>query len=109
MDGPSICPSRPSPCATPTACTATGCRYLLLAPIACLHFVGFRDERYWAAVRAFGLPDIVHRVWDARAKAEIAPGDVAVFAVGDEHQPVSPYGWDDSHEDIVARGGPRDR
>lgn len=91
------------------------CRYFLLAPIACLHFVGFQHEwvkpdmRYQAAVRAFGHPDIVHRHWDARASAEIADGDVVVFAEGDEHQPTCPYGYDDSHADIIAYGGPNDR
>jgi len=28
----------------------------------------------------FGRPDFIHRYWDFRAKNEIAPDDVAVFA-----------------------------
>lgn len=28
------------------------------------HFVGFKDDRYWAAVKAFGKPDFVHRFWE---------------------------------------------
>jgi len=78
----------------------------------CLHFVGFRDERYWkgderywAAVRVFGHPDICHRVWDTRAQQEIGYYDVVVFADGDEHSPVREFTWDDSHHDIVYHGG----
>ena len=51
-----------------------------------VHFVGFRDERYWRAVEAFGLPDFIHRGWDMRAQREIAPGDLVVFASGDATQ-----------------------
>ena len=47
-----------------------------------LHFVAFRDDRYWNAVRVFGRPDFVHRKWDLRANREIAPNDVLVFASG---------------------------
>lgn len=106
-----ICPALPKDCDSATCDNGCGarCRHFLVAPLSCLHFVGFRDERYWSAVKAFGLPDFYHRKWDARAKAEIMPGDVAVFAVGSEYDPVSLYGWDDSHEDIIARGGDRDR
>lgn len=50
------------------------------------HFVGFRDDRYWNAVRVFGLPDFIHRGWDLRARREIAPGDFVVFAEGCEGQ-----------------------
>ena len=91
-----LCPNNPSPCDSVTACLTEGCRRSLLPPIGRLHFVGFRDERYYAAVRAFGPPDFVHRRWDARAAAEIGPDDVAVFAVGDEHSPLNPYTYDDS-------------
>lgn len=103
-----ICPGARDDCDNPHECLR-GCRHLLLAPIAALHFVGFRDDRYWSAVKAFGLPDIYHRRWDHRAKAEIMPGDVAVFAVGSIEDEPTPYGWDDSHEDITSRGGDRDR
>ena len=33
---------------------------------------------------------------DRRAVDEVAPGDVVVFADGDEHSPVDPYAFDDS-------------
>lgn len=49
-----------------------------------VHFIGFKDDRYHNAVKIFGKPDFFHRTWDHRAKAELAPGDVAVFARGDE-------------------------
>lgn len=61
-----------------------------------LHFVGFKDDRYHNAVKTFGRPDFIHRFWDQRAIAEVMPGDVVIFAEGDEHQPVSPYTYDDS-------------
>lgn len=77
-----------------------------------LHFVGFRDERYWPkderyqrAVALFGQPDFLHRRWDVRAAQEVAPGDVVVFAVGDEHEPPSEQAFDDSAHDIVFHGG----
>lgn len=61
-----------------------------------LHFVGFKDERLSAALRAFGRPDFWHRLWDWRAIAEIANGDMVVFATGDETQPVRDFTWNDS-------------
>lgn len=76
-----------------------------------LHFVGFSDDRYWNAVAVFGLPDFYHRIWDRRAQQEIVPGDVAVFANGDETMPLyrrkdtsELVSWDDSQQDIIARG-----
>ena len=60
-----------------------------------IHFVGFRDECYWSAVKVWGLPDIVHRVWDVRAAAEVAPGDTVVFAKGADREP-SVFSFDDS-------------
>lgn len=61
-----------------------------------LHFVGFKDDRYWNAVKTFGKPDFIHRFWDYRAVYEIAPIDVVVFADGDEYQKVREYTYDDS-------------
>ena len=61
----------------------------------CIHFVGFRDDRYWNAVRAFGLPDFIHRVWDRRAQREISDEDLIVFAKGEHDQPVSPFNGND--------------
>lgn len=52
----------------------------------CLHFVGFKDDRYHNAVKVFGQPHYIHPGWDLRAFREIAPGDVIVFANGDDSQ-----------------------
>jgi hypothetical protein len=64
----------------------------------CTHFVGFRDDRYWAAVRAFGKPDFVHRGWDLRARREIADGDLIVFADGGPDQVPRVKSFDDIRE-----------
>lgn len=63
-----------------------------------IHFVGFRGEEYWAAVKAFGRPDFIHRRWDLRAKRELHPDDLVVFAKGDENQEPSKISGDDLTE-----------
>lgn len=60
-----------------------------------LHFVGFNDDRYWSAVKVFGLPDFIHRGWDMRAQREIAPGDTVLFASGDDRQEMRRKSYDD--------------
>lgn len=60
------------------------------------HFVGFKDDRYWAAVKAFGKPDFVHRFWDRRAVDEVMEEDIVIFADGDETQEVRTFAFDDS-------------
>ena len=45
-----------------------------------VHFVGFRGDEYVSAVRVFGKPDFIHRIWDVRAAAEVQPEDTVVFA-----------------------------
>lgn len=67
-----------------------------------LHFVGFRGNEYARACRTFGKPDFIHYVWDRRAKREIAPADVIVFAKGDERQPVARFNGPDIFEDLPA-------
>ena len=52
-----------------------------------VHFVGFRDDRYWNAVRVFGPPDVVHRDWDIYAANDIAPGDLVIHAEGEADRP----------------------
>jgi hypothetical protein len=54
---------------------------------AVTHFVGFRDDRYWNAVKVFGLPDFIHPGWDLRAQREICIGDTVVFATGTDAAP----------------------
>lgn len=64
-----------------------------------LHFVRFSnlwDQHYSNAVRVFGRPDFLHRVWDTRARREIAAVDTVVFAKGDYDQSPSPFSHDDS-------------
>ncbi len=51
-----------------------------------VHFIGFKDDRYWNAVKVFGAPHYIHPGFDMRALREIAPGDVVVFAEGDWRQ-----------------------
>jgi len=64
----------------------------------CVHYVGFRDDRYWNAYRIFGGPRLIHRRWDRRARRDIGPGDVVIFATGDEHQPIAEYNGSDLDE-----------
>lgn len=61
-----------------------------------VHFVGFKDDRFWNAVKVFGYPHFFHRWWDVRAFQEYAPGDTMVFADGDEFGPMNKYTFDDS-------------
>ena len=60
------------------------------------HFVGFKDDRYWNAIKTWGRPDFIHRFWDRRAVDEVAEGDVVIFADGDETQDVRTFSFDDS-------------
>lgn len=64
----------------------------------CTHFVGFRGEEYWSAVKVFGLPDYIHRGWDLRARRELADGDVVVFADGPCDQAPRVKSFDDIRE-----------
>ncbi len=45
----------------------------------CVHFVGFRDDAYNRAIKVWGRPHFVHRIWDRRTIGDIAPGDTVVF------------------------------
>lgn len=62
-----------------------------------LHFVGFKDDRVFSALKVFGPPDFWHRHWDRRAQDEIAEGDVAIFADGDESCALNPHAYNDSN------------
>jgi hypothetical protein len=64
-----------------------------------VHFVGFRGEEYWSAVRVFGLPDVYHRTWDMRAQREIADCDTIVFAKGDPDRPSRGY-WTSRTQEV---------
>lgn len=64
----------------------------------CLHFVGFKDDRFLNAVRVFGQPDFIHRGWDLRAAREIAPDDTVVFAKGSFDQEPRKRSFNDLNE-----------
>ena len=63
-----------------------------------LHFVGFRGDEFWSAIRIWGRPDFVHRKWDQRARREIAPGDTIIFATGSEANEPSQWNGNDLDE-----------
>lgn len=63
-----------------------------------VHYVGFRDDRYWSAFKVFGGPRIVHRWWDRRAAREISSDDVVIFADGDWRQPTREFNAPDITE-----------
>ena len=69
---------------------------MALAMRPALHFIRFRGEEYHSAVKIFGSPDFIHRHWDARARDEIMPGDIAVFATATDLDAVAPYTFNDS-------------
>lgn len=64
----------------------------------CVHFIGFRGEEFWSAVKAFGHPDFIHRGWNLRARREIAAGDLIVFATGPANQEPRRKSFDDSRK-----------
>ncbi len=102
---PFTCPIRAGTCEQYYACERRGlCVHATVAPLLkgikpALHFVGFRDpQRYENAVQVFGLPDIIHHIWDQRAQREIAHGwDTVVFAQY-HNLPPSSYNYDDSNQ-----------
>lgn len=63
-----------------------------------VHYVGFRDDRYWNAFRIFGGPRFIHRRWDGRARRDIGEGDLVIFAEGDERQPIAKHNGNDLDE-----------
>lgn len=48
-----------------------------------VHFIGFRGEEYWSAVKVWGEPHYIHRGWDKRAQRDIADVDTVIFAKGE--------------------------
>ncbi|KQN09832.1 hypothetical protein ASE85_02540 [Sphingobium sp. Leaf26] len=49
-----------------------------------IHFVGFRGDEYWSAVKVWGLPHFIHMGNDTRMRREIHCTDTVVFANGAE-------------------------
>lgn len=66
----------------------------------CVHYVGFRDDRYWNAYRVFGGPRIIHRRWDLRAQREVGEDDIVVFANGPSEQEPSLINGNDLDENF---------
>ena len=52
-----------------------------------VHFVGFRGEEYWSAVRVWGKPGFIHMGNDSRMRREMADGDIVIYANGCETRP----------------------
>lgn len=66
----------------------------------CVHYVGFKDDRYLNAYRVFGGPAFIHRRWDKRAQREIGEDDIIVFANGTSEQQPSHINGNDLDESI---------
>lgn len=64
------------------------------------HFIGFRGEEYWSAVRVWGPPHYVHMGLDRRARRDIDPGDTVVFANGAESWPTPDWNYPDTKEKL---------
>jgi len=62
------------------------------------HFVGFRGEEYWSAVKIWGKPVFIHKWWDRRAQREIGEGETVIFAQGNYDQPIRKHNCDDYDE-----------
>lgn len=70
-------------------------------PPRAVHYIGFRDDRYWNAYRIWGGPRVIHRRWDKRALQDIGPDDVAIFAEGDETREPSSWNTEDLDERLL--------
>ena len=64
-------------------------------PGPAIHFVGFRGEEWWSAIKVWGRPHFIHMGWDQRAQREIIPGDIVIFATGEADQPAAKYNYPD--------------
>jgi len=66
-----------------------------------LHFVAFRGEEYWSAVKVWGRPGFIHRRWDLRALRDIADEDIVIFAAGTAEDPPAEKNGDDLREESI--------
>jgi len=62
-----------------------------------VHFIGFRGEEYWSAVKVWGFPDFVHKWHDNRMYGDVGDNDILIFAGKSDPKEVSEYTWQD-HE-----------
>lgn len=60
-----------------------------------VHFIGFRGEEYWSAVRIWGEPHMIHMGWDNRARREIGEDDLVIFANGHGEAPPRRFNYPD--------------
>jgi len=65
--------------------------------MAHVHFIGFRGEEFWSAVRVFGYPDFIHKWHDHRMYGDVGDGDTLVFANKATPNIISEFSWQD-HE-----------
>jgi hypothetical protein len=65
-----------------------------------VHFVAFRGEEYWSAVRVWGRPAFIHRRYDQRARRELHPKDTVVFAKGCDQDAPSRFNGSDIEEGL---------
>ena len=63
-----------------------------------VHYVGFKDDRYMAAWSSWRGPAFIHRWWDNRARRDIGPDDIVIFANGDWRQRPKPFNAPDIDE-----------
>lgn len=57
--------------------------------VPCVHYIGFHGDEFARARRLWGGPVFIHRKWDRRARRDIGPGDIVIFATGNEDQPLA--------------------
>ncbi len=63
-----------------------------------VHFISFRGEEYWSAVKVWGKPHYIHMGWDMRAQREIDEGDLIIFAQGSEADQPKIHNYPDTKE-----------
>jgi len=71
-----------------------------MPPARVVHYVGFRDDRYWAAYRIWGGPRFLHRGWDLRALRDVGPDDLVIFAKGEHDQQPRRQSYNDLNEEL---------
>lgn len=65
-----------------------------------VHFIGFRGEEYWSAVRIWGKPDFIHESHDPRSYQDRASGDVVVFGPKAAPDYIVPYNVDKLAQEV---------
>jgi hypothetical protein len=66
-----------------------------------LHFVAFKGDEYWSAVKVWGRPGFIHRRLDLRARRDLADEDTVIFAQGTEADPPAVKSGDDLREEYL--------